>query len=539
MTGRRTAMTGLRTGARIGEAETIPEVMHRGARQFANVEALVEGERRLTFAALEQSVDTVARALVASGIGAGDRVAIWAPNSLAWIVASLGIYSAGAVMVPINTRFKGEEAGHVLRTSGARLLFTVTDFLGTDFPALLEGVENLDGLQDTVVIDGPIRRDQVAWESFLGRAPAVPAAEVRAREAALTTDSTSDIIFTSGTTGAPKGAMLTHGASVRTYRAWAERVGLLENDRYLVVYPLFHTAGLKSGALACLLMGATVVPHAVFDVPSVIRRVVEERITVLPGPPTVFLSIMNDPDLPGFDLSTLRLSVTGAATTPPEVIRRMRDDLHIGSIVCGYGLTETHGTVSMCHHTDSLETVATTVGYPLDGVDVRILGADDSDMPSGQPGEIVVRGFNVMKGYFHDPEATKAAFLDDGWFRTGDIGVIDDHGYIRITDRKKDMFIVGGFNAYPAEIEAIILEHPTVAQVAVIGVPDERLGEVGMAFVIPRPSQTVEEQALIGWCRERMANYKVPRRIKAVSELPLNPSGKVMKFRLREQIDQT
>ncbi len=492
----------------------------------------MDGDERLTFAALESTVETVARALVANGIREGERVAVWAPNSLTWIVISLGIYSAGAVLVPINTRFKGDEAGHVLRTSEARLLFTVTDFLGTNFPALLKDVTHLEMLQQTVVIDGPVDGGLVSWDSFLGLAESAAAEEVRAREAALTADSTSDIIFTSGTTGSPKGAMLTHGASVRTYRAWADRVGLRPGDRYLVVYPLFHTAGLKSGALACFLTGATVVPHAVFDVPSVMRRVAQEGITVLPGPPTVFLSIMNDPDLAEFDLSTLRLSVTGAATTPPDVIRRMRDDLHIASIVCGYGLTETHGTVSMCHHTDSLETVATTVGYPLDGVEIRVLDREDRELPRGQPGEIVVRGFNVMKGYFHDAEATAAAFLEGGWLRTGDIGIFDERGYLRITDRKKDMFIVGGFNAYPAEIEAIMLEHPAVSQVAVIGIPDDRMGEVGAAFVLPRAGQAVDEQGLIGWCRQRMANYKVPRRIKVVSELPLNPSGKVMKFRL-------
>jgi acyl-CoA synthetase (AMP-forming)/AMP-acid ligase II len=303
------------------------------------------------------------------------------------------------------------------------------------------------------------------------------------------------------------------------------------------VYPFFHTAGLKSGALACFLTGATLVPHAVFDVPSVMRRVVEEKISVLPGPPTVFLAIMNDPDIDSYDLSTLRLSVTGAATTPVEVVRRMRDDLHIESIVTGYGLTETHGTVSMCHHTDPLEVVAAAVGPPLDGIEVRILDNDDRDLPSGEAGEIVVRGYNVMKGYFNDPDATKAAFFEGDWLRTGDIGIVDAAGYIHITDRKKDMFIVGGFNAYPAEIENIMLQHPAVAQVAVIGIPDERLGEVGMAFVLARPDQTVDEDALISWCRDRMANFKVPRRIKVVEEFPLNPSGKVMKFRLREQVD--
>jgi HIP---CoA ligase len=516
------------------EIVSIPQAVHRAAADFPDLEALVGGGHRLTFAGLEEAAGHIARALVASGVRPGDTVAVWAPNSVEWILASLGIYSAGAVLVTINTRFKGDEAAHVLRTSGASVLFTVTDFLGTDFPALLDGVGARHLLREIIIIDGPLRDGLTPWKSFVDRAADVSEGEVGAREAALTFDSTSDIIFTSGTTGAPKGAMLAHGASVRTYQAWSERVGLQRGDRYLVVYPFFHTAGLKSGALACILTGATVVPHAVFDVPSVMRLVVEERISVLPGPPTVFQSIMNDPDLPGFDLSTLRLSVTGAATTPAEVIRRMRDDLHIGSIVCGYGLTETHGTISMCHHTDPLDVVATTVGRPLDGLEVRIVDHDDRDLPPGEPGEIVVRGYNVMKGYFQDPEATAATFMEGGWLRTGDIGLMDQKGYIRITDRKKDMYIVGGFNAYPAEIEGILVQHPSVAQAAVIGVPDERLGEVGMAFVIPRQGEKVDQAEIIAWCRDRMANYKVPRRVTAVDELPLNPSGKVMKFRLRE-----
>ncbi len=519
----------------MAELNTIPEAIHRAARDYADIEALVGSGKRLTFAGLETAVDEVALALVASGVEGGDTVAIWGPNSFEWALTALAVYSAGATLVTVNTRFKGEEAAHVLRTSGATVLFTVTDFLGTDYPALLEGIEGLDTLRETVVLEGPARPGTTAWKSFIDRAPDAPPGALAARRADLTYDSTSDIIFTSGTTGAPKGAMLTHGASIRTYRAWCDRVGLQRGDRFLIVFPFFHTAGLKSGVLACLLMGATAVPHAVFDVPSVMRRVVEERITVLPGPPTVFQSIMNDPDLAQFDLSSLRLSVTGAANTPPEIIRRMRDDLHIGSIVCGYGLTETHGTISMCHHGDPLDVVATTVGRPLDGIEVRILDETDQPLAAGQPGEIVVRGFNVMKGYFNDPAATAAAFMEGGWLRTGDIGYLDEHGYIRITDRKKDMFIVGGFNAYPAEIESIMVQHPAVAQVAVIGIPDERLGEVGMAFVVARSGHTVEAGELIEWCRDRMANFKVPRRVEVVDALPLNPSGKVMKFRLREQ----
>jgi acyl-CoA synthetase (AMP-forming)/AMP-acid ligase II len=514
---------------------TIPAVIHRAAQRYGDLEALVDEHQRLTFTELEAGVDEVARALVASGVEPGDRVAIWAPNSSAWVVTSFAIYASGAVLVPLNTRYKGDEAGHVLRTAQAKLLFTVTEFLGVNHVELLDGVAGLEALHEIVVLDGPPTPGATRWDEFAARRDRVATDVVRGREASLRGDDTSDIIFTSGTTGAPKGAMLTHHASVQTYLAWSDLVGLRRGDRYLLVYPLFHTAGLKSGVLASTLTGATIVPEAVFDVPTVMRRVVEERITMLPGPPTVFQSILNHQDLASFDLSTLRLSVTGAATTPVEVIRRMRDELKLENVVTGYGLTETTGTVSMCRHDDPPETIALTVGRPLPGVQVRVVDDDGKDVDPGQPGEFLVRGFNVMKGYFNNPAATAEAIDADGWLRTGDVGFIDDGGNLRITDRKKDMFIVGGFNAYPAEIEGILLQHPAVAQAAVVGVPDERLGEVGVAFVILRAGHTVDEAELIAWSREKMANFKVPRRVQVVDAFPVNPSGKVMKFRLREQ----
>ena len=512
------------------DPETIPAALRRAAAEFGADEAVVADGRRVSFTELGLLVDDAAGALIASAVQPGDRVAIWAPNSLEWMVASYAVYAVGAVLVPLNTRFKGEEAGHVLRTSGARLLLGTTDLLGTDLLGLLDGVAGLDALVEAVVLDGPIRPGLVGWEELLGRGVAVDPAAVRAREQAVGPDDPSDIIFTSGTTGRPKGAVLTHGASVRTYAAWSDLVGLRRGDRYLSVYPFFHTSGLKSVILTCLLSGATLIPHSVFDVNAVMAEVARERVTVLPGPPTVFQSILEHPDFPTFDLSSLRLSVTGAAIVPVEVVRRMRDELRFDTVVTGYGLTETTGTVSMCRHDDPPEVVAHTVGKPLPGVEVRI----DGTGPDGT-GEILVRGFNVMKEYFGDPEATTSAIDADGWLRTGDIGYVDDGGNLRITDRKKDMFIVGGFNAYPAEIEGIMLQHPGVSQVAVIGVPDHRLGEVGAAFVIPRSGADVGPDELVAWCREHMANYKVPRTVRFVESFPLTPSGKIMKFVLRDR----
>jgi acyl-CoA synthetase (AMP-forming)/AMP-acid ligase II len=517
------------------EAGTIPSVLYVAADRYRDLEAVVDGDQRVTYAALAGAVSDVARALIASGVEPGDRVAIWAPNSLDWIVVSFAIYSCGAILVPLNTRFKGAEAGHVLRTAEVRLLFTVTDFLGTDYVRLLDGVTGLDALAEIVVLHGPAPEGTTSWSSFTERAASVPAGAVEERRQGVQPDDTCDVIFTSGTTGAPKGAMLTHGASVRTYVEWADLVGLRRGDRYLIVYPFFHTAGLKSGVLASLLTGSTIVPHAVFDVDSLVARVQEESITMLPGPPAVFQSMLNDPKARFHDLTTLRLAVTGAASVPVELIRRMREELPFETIVTGYGLTETTGTVTMCRHDDPPEVIALTVGRPLPGIELRIVDDDDFDVAGGEPGEVLVRGFNVMKGYFNDPGATTEAIDPDGWLRTGDVGFVDGGGNLHITDRKKDMFIVGGFNAYPAEIEGIILTRPDVAQVAVVGVPDERMGEVGTAFVVARAGQVIDPDEFLAWCRQKMANFKVPRHVEVVDSLPLNPSGKVMKFQLRER----
>jgi acyl-CoA synthetase (AMP-forming)/AMP-acid ligase II len=489
----------------------------------------------MTFAELLERSTEAARGFIAAGLQRGERVAIWAPNSAAWIIASFGTYLAGGVVVPLNTRFKGEEAGHVLRTSQAKMLLTVTDFLDSDYLGMLSAAPHLDRVRRRVILSGPAPADTTSWDDFVAAGAMVTPSAVAQRVEAIRPDDTSDIIFTSGTTGAPKGAMLTHGASVRTYRAWAELVGLREGDRYLIVYPFFHTAGLKSGVLASVLTGTAMYPHPVFDVPSVMATVAEEKITMLPGPPTVFQSILNDPDLPTFDLSSLRLAVTGAAVVPVSIVRAMREQLRFETVVTGYGLTETTGTVSMCRHDDPPETVAETVGRPLPGVEVRVVDDDGHDAPRGRPGEFLVRGFNVMKGYFNDSAATEAVLDHDGWLKTGDIGLIDPDGNLRITDRKKDMFIVGGFNAYPAEVESTLLAHPAVGQVAVVGVPDERLGEAGVAFIVPRFGQVVDETEVIAWCRERLANFKIPRKIYVVEGLPTTPSGKVMKFVLREK----
>jgi acyl-CoA synthetase (AMP-forming)/AMP-acid ligase II len=515
---------------------TIPGLWSDAAARLGSGEAMVDGEVRLTWTALDEQIGRAAAAFLSAGLRPGDRVAIWAPNTWEWVVALLGLQSTGGVVVPLNTRYKATEAAYILDRSRARMLVTVNGFLGNDYVDMLTG-EDLPALEHTVVI----RTDQpppgtVAWDDFCAWGAGVDRDEVATRVGSLRPDDPSDILFTSGTTGRPKGVVQTHGATLRAFHSWVQLVGLREGDHYLVVNPFFHAFGYKAGIVASLIAGATLVPLPVFDVPAAMAAIARERITVLPGPPALYQAILDHPARQTVDTSSLRLAVTGAAAIPVSLVERMRDDLGFATVVTGYGLTEACGIATMCRHDDDAVTIATTSGRAIPDVDVRVADDAGREVPPGQPGEVVVRGYNVMAGYFEDPEQTAEAIDADGWLHTGDIGVMDERGYLRITDRKKDMFIVGGFNAYPAEIESLLLEHPDISQVAVVGVPDERLGEVGAAFMVPAPGQSVDPEGVIDWARGVMANFKVPRTVTVVDTLPLNASGKVLKFELRDRL---
>jgi acyl-CoA synthetase (AMP-forming)/AMP-acid ligase II len=518
---------------------TTPRLLRSSAERFSSREAIVDGDVSLTFPELAARAQEAARAFMAIGIERGDRVAIWAPNVWEWVVAALGLQSAGAVLVPLNTRFKGNEAGYILRKSGARALITITGFLDTDYVSLLRDAvdvtADLPDLATIVVLRGDAPAGTISWDDFLGRAAEVSPEDADARALSVEPGDLSDVLFTSGTTGHPKGAMLTHGQTLRAFRDWSEVVGLREGDRYLVVNPFFHAFGYKAGWLSSLMMGATVLPHPVFDAEQVLRRIPVDRVSVLPGPPALYQTILNHPAIGDHDLSSLRLSVTGAAPTPVELILRMRKELTFDTIITGYGLTEACGIATMCRYDDDPETIATTSGRAIPGVEVLVVDEHGAEVPRGEPGEVVIRGYNVMSGFFDEPDESAEAIDADGWLHTGDIGVMDERGYLRITDRSKDMFIVGGFNAYPAEIENLLLRHEAIAQAAVIGIPDERLGEVGMAYVVLRPEREATADEIIAWSRDEMANYKVPRAVELVDELPLNASGKVLKYQLRER----
>ncbi|MEU7031272.1 FadD3 family acyl-CoA ligase [Streptomyces sp. NPDC046275] len=508
---------------------SIPELVRGAAERYGPGEAVVEGRTRVSYAELGARVERAAAACLAAGVRAGDRVAIWAPNTLDWIVASLGAVSAGAVLVPLNTRFKGSEAADVLARSRARLLFVTGTFLGTSYVASLRRARaELPHLRRVVVFSDTVPDDPVyrTWKSFLAEGDGVDPARVRARADGIVPSDPSDIVYTSGTTGRPKGAVITHEQTLRCYETWSELAGLREGDRYLIVNPFFHTFGYKAGIIACLLRGAVMVPQPVFNVDTVLANIAAERISVLPGPPTLHQSLLDHPARRAHDLSSLRLVVTGAAVVPLRLVERLRTELGVGTVLTAYGLSEASGIVTMCRRGDPPEVVARTSGRAIPGTEVRL----------SEAGEVLVRGFHVMRGYFEDEEATAAAIDAEGWLRTGDVGVLDAEGNLRITDRIKDMFIVGGFNAYPAEIEQLLGLHPDVADVAVVGIPDPRLGEVGKAYVVRRPGARATADDLIAWSRREMANYKVPREVEFVEELPRNASGKVLKTELRARV---
>jgi acyl-CoA synthetase (AMP-forming)/AMP-acid ligase II len=503
---------------------TIPAVLAATVAARPDAEAVVAGDVRWTWAELDERVTATARALVASGVAPGDRVAVWAPNSPEWIVLSLATHRAGAVLVPLNTRFKGIEAAEVLGRSGARLLFTVDEFLGIDFRGLLADAGGVPAGTEVV--------DLAALAAFASSgAPGSGGSTAAVRLPEVGPDDVSHLQFTAGTTGRPKGAMLRHRAMAQTTRVWADTVGLRPDDRYLIASPFFHIMGHKTGVLACVTVGATILPVPVFSPEDTLALVERERVTVLPGPPTLYHSLLEHPARDAHDLSSLRLAVTGAASVPVELVKRVRSELPFDVVITAYGLTEATGVVTMCRPDDPPEVIAETAGVPIAGVELRLAEGTD---------EVLVRGVGVMAGYLDDPVASAEAIDPDGWLHTGDVGRLSETGHLTITDRLKDLYICGGFNVYPAEVEDLLLRHPGVGQAAVIGVPDERLGEVGHAFVVRRGSSSeaasLTAESLVAWSREHMANFKVPRGVTFVDALPMNAAGKVTKPDLRARL---
>jgi HIP---CoA ligase len=523
---------------------TIPRMLRDQAAHHGQAEVVVAGDTRLTLAELAGRAGEVARGLMALGVAAGDRVAIWAPNTPEWVITAYGLWDAGAVVAPLSTRFKGIEAGEFLRKVGARVLFVAEGFMDTSQLGMLTEAwgpaadgrpfAGLPDLEHVVTFGaaGGGTPGVLGWAAFRAGGASVTPGTAEERALAVGPDDLAEIMATSGTTGTPKGVMLPHAQLLRGYWDWAEIVTLGEDDHYPIIAPFSHGFGINAGLLACVLKRATMMPVALFAPDELMGMIERDRISVLAGPPTLFYRILDELAASDRDVSSLRVAICGAASVPPELIRRLLDRVGLERMINAYGLME--GTVvSMTRAEDPVEIIAGSTGRAVPGVSLRIVDDTGTDLPPGERGEILVGGYGVMPGYWNDPEKTAEAVDGAGWLHTGDIGVLDERGNLAIVDRKKEMFIVGGFNAYPAEIESLLLHHRDVAQAAVIGMPDGALGEVGWAYVVPVPGATVEPDTLIGWARGAMSNYKVPRRVVVVDALPVNVNGKVDKPALR------
>lgn len=512
------------------------ELLDLAADRWKDRAYLIDGQMTLTFGDTRQLVRNMSASLLKLGVSAGDRVAIWAPNCWQWVIGALATHYIGATLVTLNTRYRGHEAAQILKLSGASTLITISEFLGTCFPALL-AEEDCGALRNTIVIngDGPSAFDAIlsAGRTALESADQNAEQAVSLARHAVSSHDISDVLFTSGTTGTPKGVMTRHDQNLRAFSSFTEILGLDERDRYLIINPFFHSFGYKAGWLSCLLVGAEAHPMAVFDAERVIELIRDRQITCMPGPPTLFHTLINHPGLHADDIESLTKVTTGAAVIPTELVESMWRDLGIDTVITAYGLSESCGLVSMCRRGDDASTIAHTSGRAIPDVDIAIMNTEGEVLTAGETGEIVVRGFNVMQGYLDEPAATQQAIDSEGWLHTGDVGRLDEAGNLTITDRLKDMYISGGFNCYPAEIEQLLTRHPAISQAAVVGVPDDRLGEVGAAFLIASDAHRPDDQSLRDWCRQEMANYKIPRRFSWLDELPLNASGKVLKTTLR------
>lgn len=531
-------MTATHVASETIEPETIPTVVAAAARRFGEAESLVEGDRRMSFTALDAEMRRVCRSGLAVGVKPGDRVAIWAPNSLEWLIAYVGMLACGAAVVPINTRFKGLEAASSIRKSEVSTLFTVGDFLDADYVGMLrDAAPDLAGLR-TILLDEGIgsHADVLAWSAFLDSGEPVDPAEADAAIGAVTPDQLSHILFTSGATGEPKGVLGTHGQYVTAAGACARAQSLVEGERTFSVLPMFHIFGIMNVFLPSLLVGGTFVLESVFDPGVLLRTVERERITYLPGPPAISRVLLEHPDAKDHDLSSLRKILLASTTIEPELVRKVIDTGLASSVFTAWGLTEAGGPVSFAREGDPVEKVATTAGRPIEGVEVRVVGDDGAELAQGEDGELLVRGPGVMKGYVADPKGTAAVLEPDGWLHTGDVGRFDADGYVQITGRKKDLFIVGGFNASPAEIEGILATHPDIVEAAVVGMPDARLEEVAAAFIVLKPGSEPTAESIVEWSRANMANYKVPRYVEFLPELPRNAQFKVLKHVLRERL---
>lgn len=528
------------------EPVTIAQLLERTAATHGDRDALVDGDRRCSWRQTREQTRALAKGLIAAGIGHGDHVALWMPNRIEWVQLWFATAYVGAVLVTVNTRYKTEEVRYILAQSDARLLIMTSDFVGIDYIAMLSrlcpelgsapkpNADEFPELQRVVVLGDRTSPGAEPFSAFAAAGGSITDDQLDAAAIAVDYDDPSIIVYTSGTTGHPKGAVHSHRI-LRNEHSISEAMDIGPESRVMNHMPWFHVAGGFTGILPPLICGGAMLVMERWDPTAALKLIERERATVMSGIPTHFIDLINHPDRERYDISSLRTGWIGGANNPPEVIDGAINLLGLEGLLPVYGMTETTSITTIPSRDDPREVVLAAKGRPVSDFEVMIADPDTGDeQPAGVEGEVWVRGHLVMQGYYRNERATAEVLDQDGWFHTGDLGVLDADGYLSITGRRSDMFIVGGSNAYPAEIEIALTEYRSIKQAYVVGVPHARLGEVGFAFVEPTAGSELDQAQVIAFCRGRLADYKVPRFVEFVSEWPMTATGKIERFRLSQ-----
>ncbi|MBA5706295.1 AMP-binding protein [Pseudomonas fulva] len=531
--------------------QTIGQAFDATVARLGEQEALVARHQRLRYSwrQLAEQVGSCARALMALGIETGDRVGIWAPNCAQWCILQVATAKVGAILVNVNPAYRVGELEYVLRQSGCSWLVCADAFKHSDYHAMVQALvpelataapgqissAALPALRGVVSLANDPPAGFLPWEALATWGMSVSREACTARQNSLHFDQPVNIQYTSGTTGAPKGATLSHYNILNNGFMVGASLGLTAHDRMVIPVPLYHCFGMVMGNLGCITHGTTMIyPGEGFDAELALRAVAEERGTILYGVPTMFIAMLDHPARQRMDLSSLRSGIMAGATCPIEVMRRVIDQMHMAQVQIAYGMTETSPVSLQTGPDDDLELRVTTVGRTQPQLESKIIDPQGATVARGETGELCTRGYSVMLGYWDNPEATASAIDAAGWMHSGDLAVMDKAGYVRIVGRNKDMIIRGGENIYPREIEEFFYTHPAVADAQVIGIPCSRYGEDIVAWVKLHPGHQATAEELQAWCKSRIAHYKVPRHIRFVDEFPMTVTGKVQKFRMRE-----
>lgn len=513
--------------------ETIGENLEAMVARFPERDALVVPHQgvRYTYAEFNDAVDTVARGLLAGRLNVGDRIGIWSPNNAEWVLVQYATAKIGAILVNINPAYRTSELEYALNQSGCRSLISAHTHLSSDYVAMIDEVR-----PRVTALERVIYLESEDWQDLIEAAATVPMDALREVSASLSADQPINIQYTSGTTGFPKGATLSHTNILNNGFFTGEACGYDETDRVCIPVPFYHCFGMVMGNIACTTHGSTiVVPGAAFDPEAVLETVESEGCTSLYGVPTMFIGVLGHENFDDYDLTTLRTGIMAGSPCPAEVMKRVISDMHMDKVTIAYGMTETSPVSTQTGGDDDIERRVLTVGRVHPHVEIKIVNPEsDRTVERGERGEFCTRGYSVMIGYWNESERTAEVIDAEGWMHTGDLATMDDEGYVKIVGRIKDMIIRGGENVYPREIEEFLYTHPDIVDAQVIGVPDQKFGEQVMAWVTLKPGATLTEEDVKEYCRGRIAHYKVPAYVAFVDEFPMTVTGKIQKFKLRE-----